>query len=598
MERSPPTTRRSLVITSTLIESGPAVLALADIKVREDFNPRDNAIKADIPSLVKSIGARGLLQPLVVTPNDTGYYLVDGHRRFLAISELGYESVPVIVRAVSDETEQLIDAVTANVQRADLSIVEEARAFQRMREQGKNVKQIASELGVSQKLVSARLSLLTLPNVALSLVESGDLQPGHVPTLVEMAKVSPGLAGGVATVIVQRNIAPAKFAANPFEQVAQGFIPELDIWIVGTPCTVILASVHADLDELDRARLKEIGELNGTATPHALKIDVQPGVAFGCVYVPPGTEDAWNTKYAVCDRAWMVQAIKAAIVEIVTALRERNNAPAPATVIDSEGNEVAVEPVSEEAVKEAARAERKLEQERRLRSHAVNLNLGAELFTGLASVELTKDVALLVTRLVLGNETRSVFLAGMRFCDPKVAKEIAGKDGKPGKLEYELPGGSEEQAAYLMEFIGRGDTGEQVLGRLLQVLAMAGLADQTAVAQSSRPGRPSVAFREDRALANMLGAKLPVPIREWLDEADAANAKIAADAADRNAKRAAEEEALLAAEDASMKAVVACEDPAEQKVLALAHADEYGDPGGLLDDILGEGADDSDEPGE
>lgn len=550
-----------------------ASIPLADIEVRDDFNPRDNAVKAQIESLTKSIGHRGLLQPLVVTPNDSGYYLVDGHRRFLACRELGFVDVPVTIREVSDEVEQLIDAVTANVQREDLSIVEEAKAFARMREQGKPVKQIASELGVSQKLVSARLALLSLPPAVLIQLEKGELQPGHVPALVDLAKLSPQLAGEVARITAPLAIAPAQFAANPLARITSGYGPVSGVWVIGHQGVVEIASVKADLAEIDLARLKEIGELSACSPPHAIAIDVDGGVEFGAVYATPAQDDQWNVKYATTDRNWVVDAVQQAIVALVEKRRKNpvTSAVAPATTTNDP-------PLSEEKQKEANREARKAEFAERLKAHSLNLNLGAELFTELAEVSLRKDVALAMTRLVLGAEARSVYLAGMRFCDPKVASEVPGKDGKLGKIVYDVPD-REKQDLCLIEFIERGETGEQVLGRLLQVLAMAALCDQTSVAPSSRPGRPIVASRETDFLASLLGSRLPVPIRERLDAQAAA-------AAARQKAQADEDAAYDTAHDESMKLVLACDDPASQREMALDHIDEFGDPDGLLDHIV------------
>lgn len=577
------TTKKELLI-STL-----ATLPITDIKVRDDFNPRDNAVKASIEQLAKSIGKRGLLQPLVVTPNDDGFYLVDGHRRLLACRELGFADVPVSIRSQSDETEQLIDAVTANIQRENLTIIEEARAFQRLREQGKPVKQIAAELGVSQKLVSARLAILLLPPMALRLVESGDLQPGHLPTLIEMAKVHPNLATGMSTVIVDKQVPPSEFAADPFRRVAQGHVPELDVWIVGAnPPVVQVSSVAKDLDELDRARLKEIGELRGTATPHAVSIDLQAGVAFGCVYAPPReSDDAWGIKYAVCDRAWMVQAVKDSIGTVVEQDRVRFADTAEPTAPAGESSGEAPVDTAEQA-KEQAKEERKAEAQARLVAHAVNLNLGAELFTALADVKLSREIALLLAHLVIASDAPTLFMAGVRFCDPKLSQEVAPKNGGVPKIVFSLPEKSEQQGEHVMEFIRRGDTGEQVIGRLLQVLGMAGLADQTAVAQSNRQYPPTCAKSAARPVADLLGSKLPVPIRERLDEADRKAAEFKAEQAERHAEALARQAADDAREDASVAAILACEDPAQQKELALAHLDEWGDHDDRIVDLIDE----------
>src|SRR4051812_21332336 len=115
-------------------------LALDQIKTRDGFNPRADFDDKEHEALVKSIRARGLLQPLVVTPNDNGYYLVGGERRLRALIEASFTTPPVVIRhegrisEVYDETEQLVDAITENPVRANLTPVEEAPAPERQGE--------------------------------------------------------------------------------------------------------------------------------------------------------------------------------------------------------------------------------------------------------------------------------------------------------------------------------------------------------------------------------------------------------------------------------------------------------------------------------
>jgi hypothetical protein len=444
--------------------------------------------------------------------------------------------VPVTVREPSEEVEQLLDAVTANLQRQDLSIVEEARAFQRMRQQGKPIKQIAAELGVSQKLVSQRIGMLVLPAYVLNLIGDAGIAPGHIPTLVEMAKVSPNLATGMATVIVEKDISASKFAASPFKQVAQGHVPELDIWIVGRNATIALSSVRERLNDEDNANLMEIAKLRGSDKPNAVNIDLQPGIAYGCVYCPPESSDPWDAKWAICDADWLVGAVRASIHTVLEQARElaraaghpEADAPAPA--------------VSEQEAGEAKREERQAELKQRLVANAVNQNLGAELFSAVDSLALDRELALRLARMVIRDDARALFLAGMRFCLPQFVKEVESKNG-PAKLAYELPD-RDEQAKLVWQFIERGDSGETVIARLMQVLGMAGLADDTAVSQSNRPGVPQIARLHADYIAGLVGPKLPAPIRERLDEQAAREAeweaKLAATKAE--AEKAAEEQ--------------------------------------------------------
>jgi hypothetical protein len=305
------------------------------------------------------------------------------------------------------------------------------------------------------------------------------------------------------------------------------------------------------------------------------------------VYVPPESPNAWGRKWAVCDPDWMVEAVKQSILELVSLRRQQSNAPEPGdATAENDGTEST--PVStEEAKKEEARKERRAEMEARLVSHRVNLNLGAELFTGLAQVELTYDLAVTLAELVIADDADALFLAGMRFCDPKIGKELdPPKNGGPAKLAYSFPEHGAQRAEYLMEFIKRADNGEQVIGRLLQVLGMAALADQTAVAQSNRQYAPTQAKKVATLVGDRLGAKLPVPIRERLDAEAKKAEEVAAQRAEWVAQRDAENKARQEAEDASLRAILEHDDKTEQAKLAGAHIVKYGDPDGALQDYV------------
>jgi ParB family chromosome partitioning protein len=101
---------------------------------------------------------RGLLQPLVVSPNGgDDFRLVAGERRYRAAALASLTEVPVIVRQVSEDTRGLDDALVENMTRKDLDAVEEAKGFQRLLDGGLTRKGVAGLLGVSQKLIGDRL---------------------------------------------------------------------------------------------------------------------------------------------------------------------------------------------------------------------------------------------------------------------------------------------------------------------------------------------------------------------------------------------------------------------------------------------------------
>jgi ParB family chromosome partitioning protein len=139
------------------------------------LNPRRQLDPADIDQLADSIVAHaahgGILQPLLVTPDGT---VVAGHRRLAAARRVGLAEVPVIVRDLS-AVEQLEIQLTENLQRADLSPIEEARAYSQLLEVGSTLAGIARAVGVPASRVRERLALLDLDERVQERVHRGDL---------------------------------------------------------------------------------------------------------------------------------------------------------------------------------------------------------------------------------------------------------------------------------------------------------------------------------------------------------------------------------------------------------------------------------------
>lgn len=122
-------------------------------------NPRGAIAPEEVAELARSIATHGILEPLLVTPDGT---IVAGHRRFAACALAGgIAEVPVTVRTLS-RTEQLELMLAENVQREDLSPVQEARGYRRLLDDGSSAADVARRVGVPASRVSARLVLLAL----------------------------------------------------------------------------------------------------------------------------------------------------------------------------------------------------------------------------------------------------------------------------------------------------------------------------------------------------------------------------------------------------------------------------------------------------
>jgi len=119
-------------------------------------NPRRHFDEAELADLAASIAARGVLQPITVTPPDAdGVHRIRlGERRFRASQRAGLAVIPAIVAAPGDAVHLLADQIVENDQRANLSSVEIAQAIARMLKGGMNQAQIAAALGRSKQFVS------------------------------------------------------------------------------------------------------------------------------------------------------------------------------------------------------------------------------------------------------------------------------------------------------------------------------------------------------------------------------------------------------------------------------------------------------------
>jgi ParB family chromosome partitioning protein len=147
------------------------------------LNPRGELNGADVEELVASVRAHaehgGILQPLLVTPDGT---VVAGHRRLAAARRAGLEEVPVLVRELTP-AEQLQLQLVENLQRADLSPIQEGRAYQHLVETGATLASIARAVGVSASRVRERLALLDLDTAVQEQVHRGEL-PLNVAALL------------------------------------------------------------------------------------------------------------------------------------------------------------------------------------------------------------------------------------------------------------------------------------------------------------------------------------------------------------------------------------------------------------------------------
>ncbi|MGI9641908.1 MAG: ParB/RepB/Spo0J family partition protein [Acidimicrobiia bacterium] len=153
-----------------------------------DPNPNQPRTEFDavaIDELAASIDAVGLLQPVVVRASEDRYLLVAGERRLRAVKQLGWDDVAAVIREDTDEATNLTEALVENLQREDLTPLEEAAAYQELLEEyGMTHEQVADRVGKSRSAVSNTLRLLQLPVGIQAILASGGISAGHARALL------------------------------------------------------------------------------------------------------------------------------------------------------------------------------------------------------------------------------------------------------------------------------------------------------------------------------------------------------------------------------------------------------------------------------
>ncbi len=149
-------------------------------QMRSDFN------SSKIEELSETIREQGIVQPLLVTHKEGKYMLIAGERRLRAAKKAGLRRIPCIVRDVSEE-EALVVSLIENIQREDLSPVEEAVAYRRMvKEFSMTQEEISEKVGKSRPTVANTLRILTLPKDLIELIKEGKLTSGHARALLQI----------------------------------------------------------------------------------------------------------------------------------------------------------------------------------------------------------------------------------------------------------------------------------------------------------------------------------------------------------------------------------------------------------------------------
>jgi ParB family chromosome partitioning protein len=234
------------------------------------FQPRRRFDEDELEALAQSVREKGVLQPLLVRPVDeaeVAFELIAGERRWRAAQRAGLHQVPVLVRVLGD-VEALEIALIENLQREDLTALEEAEAYRRlMNEFGRTQATLADAVGKSRSHVANTLRLLGLPEIVRRRLEEGALSAGHArallaaddPAALAAEIIRRGLNVRVTEQLVKRRVAPRRVNARQARD-ADTLALERDmtqtlglrVTITGKARGGALTLHYSSLDQLDR----------------------------------------------------------------------------------------------------------------------------------------------------------------------------------------------------------------------------------------------------------------------------------------------------------------------------------------------------------
>jgi ParB family transcriptional regulator, chromosome partitioning protein len=165
-------------------------VALSALKANP-HQPRQEFSESSLRELADSIRDKGVLQPILVEPGEGGeYFIIAGERRARAARLAGLQTIPVIVRQFTRQ-EMLEIALIENVQREDLTPMEQAQAYRNLMDMaGLNQEQLAQRVGKERSTVANTLRLLKLPESAQAALSKGAITAGHARALLTVVNPS------------------------------------------------------------------------------------------------------------------------------------------------------------------------------------------------------------------------------------------------------------------------------------------------------------------------------------------------------------------------------------------------------------------------
>ena len=227
--------------------------------VPSPLQPRKTFRPEELAEMVDSIKERGIIQPLIARLVNGKYELIAGERRWRAAGEAGLDTLPVIVREASNR-DVLELALIENLQRADLSPIEEAEAYARlMKEFTLTQEQVAQQVGKGRVVVANSVRLLTLPEQIRAWIGTGDLSVGHAKVLLGLDREDEQL---LAAERIRKENLTVRATERLIESMRSGTKPATKRKAAAATSNAIFADLEKRLQQHVGTRVRIVGKAN------------------------------------------------------------------------------------------------------------------------------------------------------------------------------------------------------------------------------------------------------------------------------------------------------------------------------------------------
>jgi ParB family chromosome partitioning protein len=174
------------LLSTTEFDSAQVMEIELDLIIPQDDQPRKSFEEESLRELANSIREHGILQPILVRPIGEFYEIIAGERRWRAAEMAGLQLIPALVKEMAD-IEAAEASLVENIQRDDLSAIEEARAYKKLAEQYNYTQElIAERIGKSRAYVTNTMRLLSLKPEIIEMIDRKLITPGHARALLAL----------------------------------------------------------------------------------------------------------------------------------------------------------------------------------------------------------------------------------------------------------------------------------------------------------------------------------------------------------------------------------------------------------------------------